>query len=110
MKIKSKFLLFLALMIVGANLNPGANVHKANILEGMKRLGQTPDLAFVESCEFHEYWIFSFSSYLGKPVSLGLFSNVHLFYAYLDQSMRDFNTRHLLLPNQGRGAPNMVEY
>ncbi len=108
MKIKANLLLFLMLLIVAAILNPGMRAHGNAILEGQKKMNLAPDLAFVETCEFHNYGFFSFSTYLGDPISIGLFGNVHLFYSYLENSLDDFRFRYNIRPKQGRGDPPVV--
>ncbi|MBK8196491.1 MAG: hypothetical protein IPK76_26070 [Lewinellaceae bacterium] len=105
MKIKTKHLVVFTTVLTAAIMNPSLNLHKTTLIKGLMRIDLDADQHFLEKCEFYNYGLFSFTVYLGKPVSFGVFGNVHIFYSTLESSMQDYYIRHSVIPNLGRGTP-----
>lgn len=105
MKIKTKFLILAAFVAITVYTNPGITTHDFKILQAMKQLGRSTDQSFLEYCEYHNYWLFSFTTYLGKPISIGFVGNLHVLYGYLELSMEDHYARHSIPRIMGRGGP-----
>ncbi|MEZ4920858.1 MAG: hypothetical protein R2792_17285 [Saprospiraceae bacterium] len=107
MKIKANLLLLVALMLLGKNLNPVPDAHLEALASGLDRLNLDPDMQFADQLEYHDYIVVSFTMYLGKPISIGALGNVHVLYNSLEEQFMEFYLRNSVLPNQGRGAPEI---
>jgi|GEM_PF-5093791 len=110
MKIKANFLLTLALVVTAIKMNPDEKYHASTMMEGFKNLDTPPDFEFVKRCEFHDYFVFSLVTHLGRPLSVGLFGNVHILYKNLETSIHEHYLRQRIPPNRGRGAPEVSEH
>lgn len=84
MKIKAKYVIAVLFLILALATNPSAGSHKAAIVEGSDRLGGIPDKECVQRCELHDFYVFSYVSYLNKPISVGFLNNIFLCYSNLE--------------------------
>ena len=105
MKLKLKHLIIGTILTGGYLTNPPMKEHSTQLLNGQSTLNYEPDAEFIHRCEYHDYLLFSFYAYKGKPVTFGIYNNVHVLYYNLSTSMNDHRAFSLQEFNISRGSP-----
>lgn len=72
--------------------NPSITDHHKHLLKAQYQSGLEPDLEFLQTCDFHDYKLFSFTMYQQNLISIGVFDNVHVHYPNLEKSMAKYQS------------------